>query len=259
MDYLAIIGHQFHAWALGLVITLTFLDSGPGLWRDHPPRSRRIAGQLVGLFGLLSISCLQGRSWRIALLLMAPFITMAVWYAWAWWSRARAVVRRTLGMQTAVLGGISLILLMAYDGPVNWHGGVVIGAYGASAGLLGGLTLLLLMAMADPATEDGPLPNTPFGVAVQVSLVGLGVTLLGGLDAVWSMLSGQAGSHTNVLWCWLGLSLLIPLALLMAAHRVFPHFQRAIWSTALLSAIGGQVIIHTLLVTLPGLIPATGL
>jgi hypothetical protein len=254
MHHLAAIGHQLHAWTLGIILTLVFLDAGPGLWRDHPPESRRIAGLLGGLLGFGSIVCVIGSSWRDFLMMVAPFSVMTVAYGWAWWSRAKAEVRRRLGWQTAVLGGLSLMIMMLCDGS-QWHGGIVIGAYGATAGLLGGFTIMALLALADPVSTDMPLSETPYGVAMQVALVGMGLTLLGSLDAFWNVLSGAAGGEAVPVLEWVGLSLLVPFVLMAAAHKLFPRFQRVIWVGALVSAVCGQIIVLTMLEAFAGVVP----
>ena len=251
MNGLLVAGHMAIAWALGLALNLAFLDFGPGFERDHPPHSRRIAGLAVGPLALLSFLCLAAAypAW-ITGLIVAPFAAMATATSLAWLRGWRPQWRRAVGRDTAIIGGVSLVVLMLTAGPEQWDGGIVIGAYCGSAGLLGGLTLMLLIALDSPPGT----PEQPYSIPARSAGVGLGVGALSGLQILWNMLV-QPAVRIAGLGIWLGLSLLVPALLALVGLKLYPKLQRPIWSAALLSAVGGQIAIHAVLLAFPGLIP----
>jgi hypothetical protein len=254
MNGLMAAGQGLQAWALGLVLTLVFLDVGPGFSRDHPSLTRRMAGAAVGpLAGIsLALSIPTCSLWQL-LATCVPFTVLSIWYSWAWWFRWRASQRRSLGQQAAVLGGITLLLMMLTGGPHGWSGGIVAAAYIASVGLLGGLTVLAIMAWTERAADEVPECKASLEVPCTVVAVGLGITGLAALESLGYLVSSYA------LDFWLACSLLVPAGLLVAARRLWPRFARILWSGALVSALVGQGTIHTLMMTVHGLIPPAGL
>lgn len=255
MHMLTVVGHLLLAWSVGLAVTTVFLDLGPGLMRDHPPRERRIAGAIIGPLavvgcGLLWITCPV----RVSLCIAAPFALMAAAYSAAWVRGWRPTKRRAIGWQTGIVGVASLLTLALTAGPLAWHGGVVIAAYAASAGLLGGLTCLAVKAFFGAHQEDVELTVSPFGIPARVVSFGLGIIVLGAFDVIGWLLGGH-GDWLPVMGAWLGLSLAVPALLTGLGHKFFPRLQRPIWTLALVSAIGGQVAIHAVTLYNPGLIP----
>lgn len=255
MLFLTVVGHLVFAWSVGLAATTVFLDLGPGLMRDHPPRERRITGSLIGPLallgcGLLLVNC----PFWMTLCLVAPFALMAALYSAAWMRGWRPAQRRLLGWQAGVVGVISLLALVLTAGPLDWHGGVVIAAYAASAGLLGGLTCLTIKAFFGAHQEDVELTVSPFGIPARVVSFGLGIAVLGAFDVISWLLGGHA-DWLPMMGTWLGLSLALPALLTGLGHKFFPRLQRPIWAAALASALGGQIAIHAVTLYNPGLIP----
>jgi hypothetical protein len=255
VNILTVAGHLLLAWAVGLAATTAFLDLGPGLMRDHPPRERRITGAVVGPLaligcGLLLVTC----TFPAGLCVATPFALMAAVYSAAWVRGWRPVTRRVLGWQTGVVGVVSLLVLVLTGGPLEWHGGVVIAAYAASAGLLGGLTCLTVKAFFGAHKEDVELTVSPFGIPARVVSFGLGIAVLGAFDVIGWLLGGHA-DWLPAMGAWLGLSLAVPALLTGLGHKFFPRLQRPIWTAALVSAIGGQAAIHAVTLLNPGLIP----
>lgn len=246
------------AWSVGMTATTVFLDRGPGFSRDHPPLDRRVAGPLAAVLAVASLVCVAIDSpYWVALLLVAPYTLMAVVYGWSW-LRARASLRRAIGWQTSVIGGVAMLVLMLTAGPDDWNGGVVMTAYAASAGLLGGLTFLLIRAIT--AGFDDGMDNTdsPYGIPARIVGTGLAITGFASLDVIFWLISGHEDWWPTISF-WLLLSLLVPGGLIAAGHKLYPRLQRLIWSLALLSAVGGQAAIHALTLFFPGLIPPDAL
>lgn len=256
MHSLMIAGHELHAWAVGMALTMVFLDLGPGFTRDHPPLGRRIGGALIGPLAMLALGCMAAPAplW-LSLLVAAPFAIMGCWYSWCWISATRYELRRSVGRQTAIVGCVSLLVLMLTAGPSNWNGGVVMGVYGASAGVLAGLTFLLLQAWTEERPQQPALAENAVDVPVRVTLVGLGVAAMAGLQVIWATITG-AVPHEVHLWVWPALTLVMPVLSCAVGCRFFPRHQRLLWTLALLSAMGGQAVIHTMTMNHPGLIPA---
>jgi hypothetical protein len=239
-----------------MTLILVLLDSGAGFVRDHPPLGWRLAGMATGPMALLgACGLLAARTrWDVAALSL-PFAFMTAVHSFAWWRRSHTEARRVAGRQAAIVGVISLLFLMLIAGPDGWDGGVVIGAYTASAALLGGLTVTLLIALTAGRADEVSVPATPFGVPARAVAVGLGITLMAAGETIFG-LSGGDGVPVPVR-LWLMLSLGAPLLLVAAGHRLFPRFQRVIWSGALLSALAGQAAVHLLLTVYPVLIPTS--
>lgn|GEM_PF-1877630 len=254
MEYLTALGHQSLAWAAGLAATLVFLDSGPGMSRDHPPLGWRLPGTLVGPLAAVGALCLATSSQPLlSLALGLPFAATAAAYSVAWLRHVRARRRRIYGYVAAITGGVSMLALMLTAGPVQWNGGLVIGAYAGSAALLGGLTAALCIALTSAAPDEIAVRASPYGVPARVAAVGFGVTLLGMMDVGFAALSGFRMPLQMGLWMLL--SLVVPLMLMAAGHGLFPRFQRPIWAGAFGSALVGQWAFHLLLLQRPGLIP----
>lgn len=255
MPILTVAGHLLLAWSVGLAATTAFLDLGPGLMRDHPPRERRITGSLIGPLAMLGCGLMMADCpLRVTLCIAAPFAVMAATYSHAWARGWRPVRRRVLGWQTGIVGVVSLLALVLTAGPLDWHGGVVVAAYAASAGLLGGLTCLAVKAFFGAHQEDVELTVSPFGIPARVVSFGLGIAVLGAFDVIGWLLAGHA-DWLPVMGAWLGLSLAVPALLTGLGHKFFPRLQRAIWTGALVSAVGGQAAIHAVTLYNPGLIP----
>ncbi|HYF91935.1 MAG TPA: hypothetical protein VD969_06790 [Symbiobacteriaceae bacterium] len=255
MHFFTVAGHQLMAWSVGIALTVVLLDLGPGLTRDHPPSERRVAGALIGPLAGLSLCALSvDYHFGVTGLIAAPFTVMAILYSWAWIRLAPATRRRTLGWQTGVIGGVSLLVLMLTAGPKDWHAGMVMAAYAASAGLLGGLTCLMVKAVRGVSSTDVEASTSPFGIPARAASIGLGISALAALDGLWWAFGGHS-DWLPVMGLWLTLSLVVPGVLMALGHKFYPKLQRVVWSAALLSAIGGQAAIHALTLTNPGLIP----
>lgn len=250
MNWLAALGHELHAWSLGLAAVAIFTDAGPGYLRDHPPVARRAIGIAAGVLALLGFIFLAGHTPPATLLMVeAPFALLTMWYAWAWWTRQRASVRRTRGIEAAVVSGISLLVAMLTDGAHSWHGGLVMGAYGASAGLLGGLTALFLGRMLERAAANIPEGTADDGaISVQAIAVGAGLMVLVVLEYGFSLVGFSEGALPPV-GQWVLLSLVVPLMLVGTASRLAHRAGHWLRGAALLSAITGQAAIHLILIT----------
>lgn len=247
------IGHQLLAWALGLALILALLDSREGFVRDHPPLAWRRAGGLVGPLaaaGTLAV-LMTCRRWDL-LALTGPFAVMAIAYSLAWLTGKPAVQRRRLGLNAAILGAISVLFLMLIAGPSGWTGGVVMGAYAASAALLGGFTVMLLGSGNDRADEVN-VPFSPYGLLARAVAVGLALLALAAGELF--RLRDGLSSVGPELGLWVALSLVVPLVLMAAGHKLFPRGQRWIWASAWVSALVGQAAIHSVMLGHPGLLP----
>jgi hypothetical protein len=254
MSGITAVGQGLQAWTLGLVLTMVLLDVGPGFSRDHPSYMRRLSGAAVGPMSGMSLALLlpECSLWQV-LMTCAPFSVLAIWYSWAWWFRWPARQRRSVGIQAAVVGTISLLLLMLTGGMGEWNGGVVAAAFIASAGLLGGFTVLTLRAWTAGLPDEVPECESALEIPFKVVGVGLGITLLACLEAAGPLLAGDS-PLVYVLRLWILLSLAVPVAALAAGRRLWPRFGRLVWSAALVSAVVGQGAIHGLLVTGPVLV-----
>lgn len=228
------------------MLATLFVDLGPGLHRDHPPRGRRLAGIAAGPLALLGSACLSTvMPAPLFFTLVAPFAIGAVAYAACWGFRVRSWVRREVGWEATVVNGVALLLMMTLAGPRHWSGGIVMGVYGGSAALLGSFTVTALGAL--PKDEQ----QTPYGVPARMAASGVGLTALACLD----MLPGLSGHPPlRLALVWAGLSLVAPLVLIAAGHRLFPRYQAAIWSVAVVSALGGQAAIQGVLLLYPAVL-----
>lgn len=252
MEWLSAVGHELHAWSLGLALVAVFSDSGPGMLRDHPPAARRVLGIASGVLAGLAFALLAFHT-PVHLLLMveAPFALLTGWYAWAWWTRQRAAVRRARGIEAAVVSGISLLVAMLAGGGSEWSGGLIMGAYGASAGLLGGLTALFLSRVLGTPAVTGPEGEQADGsVFGQAIAVGAGLMVLVLLEYGWSAAGMSEGALPPV-GRWLLLSLVVPLTLVGSASKLAHRAAHWLRGAALLSAVAGQAAIHLILITGP--------
>lgn len=235
------LGLQLQAWALGMTVTVVLLDSAPGLARDHPPRSWRIAGASAGalaLAGLLCYSLGDAPGWLL-LAVVLPHLLMTLAWSWQWVAGTGAGRRRLRGREALILGLLSLLFVSLESGVCEAQSGLLLAAFAGSAALLGGLTTTLLITLLAHRQGEVDLPATPYGVPAQVVAVGLGICLLALLDALIG--PGCGGS----LLLWALLSLLILFGLTAAGHRLFPRQQPSIWAAALGSVFIGQMILQS--------------
>ena len=254
--FLLIFGHQTLAWALGMLITVVLLDSGNGFTRDHPPLGWRLVGLASGPIAVVGFLCLLGAGpFPYVQLLTGPFASVAVLYSRSWYRRDRWDRRRGWGRDAAIVGLGTMLLLMLSAGPIDWNGGIVIGAYTASAALLGGLSTILLTTLTARAKSDEvAVPVTPFGVPARVVATGLTITLMAATELLFRLHDGTPAIY-RATTVWMVLSLLVPLAMVGLGHGLFPRFQRPVWFTAMASALVGQAAILFVILLNPGLVP----
>ncbi|MFZ5822863.1 MAG: hypothetical protein ACOY94_00760 [Bacillota bacterium] len=241
-----IVGLQLLAWALGMTVTVVLFDSAAGFVRDHPPHAWRAAGILAGPLALVSFACLLHCSaplW-LSLGVVLPFALMASAYSWAWFHRTPAETRRRLGRQAMIMGLITVLFVSLQLGSEP-QAALVLAAFAGSAALLGGLGTLCLVALMGGRHDEVEVPFSPYGMPARIIATGLGITLLALLDGGLGSLEGLLVLPVRL---WIAFSLLIPLALVAAGHRLFPRWQPPIWTGAFGSVLVGQMALHAALI-----------
>lgn len=244
-----IAGLQLLAGALGLTMTVVFLDSAAGFVRDHPPLSWRCAGMAAGPLALLSLAVLLGSRLPCWLCLSAvlPFAAVALIWSYAWYRRRPAEGRRRRGREAAIIGVITL-LFVGLEQPVADSGSALAPAlFAGSAALLGGLGMTLLTALLGNHRADVAVRNRPYGIPARVVAIGLGITLLACLNGGVGLLFVGSSQLAGPVAVWLLCSLLLPLALVGAGHGLFPRWQPSIWAVALASVVIGQAALQSVL------------
>lgn len=234
-----VLGLQLLSWALGMLITVVLLDTATGFVRDHPPLAWRIAGGMTGPVALISLACLLlfGIPLWLSLAVVLPFVLMAL--AWSCsWLRSPADRRRQRGREATILGVITVLVVSLEHSVALGQSVLVLAACAGSAALLGGLGTILLTTLLGGRCGEVEAPATPYGVPARVVATGLGITLMAILDT--GLVHGT-GSPVALLLLWVICSLMLPLGLVAAGHRLFPRWQPPIWATAFSSVVVGQV------------------
>lgn len=244
-----ILGLQLLAWALGMSVTIVLLDSAADFVRDHPPFAWRITGAATGPMALISfVSILAcGAPLWLSLAVVLPFALLNLVYSWAWVHRCSAEMRRKRGREALFLGVITVLFVSLEQGVSEPQSVLVLAAFAGSAALLGGLGTLMLIALLGGRRDEVAVPFTPYGIPARMVATGLAVTLLALLDSGFGLLLGGKGFLTTFLALWVAFSLLVPLGLMAAGHRLFPRWQSPIWATAFGSVLVGQLALQAAL------------
>lgn len=244
--FLDVLGLQLLAWALGISVTVVLLDSAAGLVRDHPPVAWRMAGAMAGPLALVSLLALLlcGTPLWLCLAVVLPFTLLALAYSWAWVRRHPAGLRRQRGREALILGVITLLFVSLEQSIAEPDSVRVLAAFGGSAALLGGLSTTMLISLLRHRQGEVAVPANPYGMVARVVATGLAITLLALLDTGSGLLLSGGESLSLPLLLWMACSLLLPLALVAAGHRLFPRLQPPIWMVAFGSVLVGQTALH---------------
>ncbi|MFZ5813896.1 MAG: hypothetical protein ACOY93_01155 [Bacillota bacterium] len=241
--WVGVLGLQLLAWAVGTLVTVVLLDSDTGLVRDHPPLAWRIGGLVPGPLAALSLVFLLlcgGPLW-LCLAVVLPAALMLLAYSWAWARRYPAERRRVRGREALIISVTTVLFVSLEQSTATEGTALVMAAFAGSAALFGGLGTLLLGALVGSHGGDQVVVKmTPYGMPARVVATGLGVTLLALVD---TLLFG-GGAPVLALSLWATFSLLAPLSLVAAGHRLFPRWQSPIWASALGSVLVGQFALH---------------
>jgi len=240
---------QLLSWSLGLAVTLVLLDSKSGLVRDHPPLAWRVAGVALGPLAALSFGAvlLGGAPGWVTLGLVLPYTLMALGASWVWYRGAGAALRRQREREAAILGLLAVLFAsLAQTGA----GGLPVLSLAASLGsaaLVGGLGVLALCCTLGGRRDEVEVDPNCDGIPVRVAATGLGITLLAASDVGTAVLTGGAAFGVP-LGLWLGCSLLVPVLLLLACHRLAWWNKPLLWRTACFAVVVGQFALQTTLV-----------
>ncbi len=244
---LDVVGYQLLAGALGLTVTLVLLDSGSGFVRDHPPLAWRLAGGAVGPLAALSFLCLilftHAPLW-VSMALVLPFSLLALIYSWAWFRRYGAERRRLRGREAMIVGLITLVFVSLTQTTSELESSLAMAAFAGSAALFGGLGLNFLVALMARRQEEVTVEANPYGMLARVTATGLGITLMALLETGYRHLAGTSEVASLSLLLWAAFSLLVPLLMVAAGHKLFPRFQSPIWTVAMASVVIGQVTLQ---------------
>lgn len=242
-------GLQLLSWSLGLAVTLALLDSKSGLVRDHPPLAWRVGGMLLGPLAALSFAAVVlGHAPRwVSLGLVLPYALMALGASWVWYRGAGAALRRQREREAAILGLIAVLF-----GSLVHTGGdalpvLSLAASLGSAALVGGLAILALCGTLGGRRDEVEVDPNCDGIPVRMVATGLGITLLAASDLGTAVLTGGAALPAS-LGLWLGCSLLVPVLLLLAGHRLDAWNRPALWCAGCCAAVVGQFALQAALI-----------